>query len=235
MDHLKQLTERFLSLHRGGERPEAGVLSACCALHAATGHPDCLAFAAGAMDRALSSGDTSLPGIQLVYLLDATGREAYADALHQLLENPPAEMPPHALPLYAAYEMRFHNMARIADVSARYARLASEERTPVETGWYALSLLDSIAVVNEQLYEHYRLLVDLFRKAVAALIPCHDGAASALLSCALMKGARMGVLNPEKYLSMGQKLFSALPQSADAAYLLAAAENLYHAAKEEKR
>lgn len=235
MNRLNHLTECFLSRHRSDVLPESHVLAACCALHAATGNPDCLAFAAETADRALAQGDISNLGSALLTLLDATGREAYADAMHQHFAQPHAEMPAHTLPLYAAYEMRFHKMARIADVSARYAKLAAKPKTLEETGWYAVSLLDSIAEVNEQLYEHYRLLVDLFRQAVAELLSLgqRDDTVSALLSFALMKGARMGVLNAEKYLPMGKRLFDRLPESTEAAYLLAATEAYHDAAKEE--
>ena len=98
------------------------------------------------------------------------------------------------------------------------------------TGWYLMALIDCIGLCPEMLYEHYRALVDLFRESLRGVLPyqAEDGlfcqvidhpdaegnytetSGSAMIAYALLKGVRLGVLNPEKYLPIGKRVFEAL-------------------------
>ena len=82
-------------------------------------------------------------------------------------------------------------------------------------------------VMNKQIYENYRELEDLFRESINGMIPYRDekdgliyqvidradvpgnyteASGSVMMACAIMKGCRMGVLLPEKYLDDVTKL-----------------------------
>ncbi len=166
-----------------------------------------------------------------------------------------------AQPFYMAYEMRFDKMANVADIASQYANvrkyLFCDEKqlyyhacdtarqqpwANKETGcspnfwlrsmgWYVMSLIDCIDLLSEQLYEHYRLLIDLFREAIAGMIQYRDEATglyyqvidhghnpdnyletsgSAMMAYALLKGVRLGVLDAEKYLPMGKQCMESL-------------------------
>lgn len=168
-----------------------------------------------------------------------------------------------AQPFYMAYETRFHKLADVADITRQFANvrkyLFNEEKqlyyhacdtarvqpwADRETGcsrnfwlrsmgWYLMSLIDCIDCCSEMLYEHYRLLIDLFREAVRGILRWQDRetglfwqvidrgdhpgnyletSGSAMVAYALIKGVRLGVLNEEKYLPIGRRVYESLVQ-----------------------
>ena len=112
-------------------------------------------------------------------------------------------------------------------------------------GWYLMALIDCIDKMDEQLYEHYRALIDLFREAVSGITPYADPATglyyqvidradvagnyletsgSAMVIYALLKGVRLGVLDGEKYQASALKAF----ESLTAQKLFRDEKGLYH-------
>ena len=98
-------------------------------------------------------------------------------------------------------------------------------------GWYLMALVDCVDLMAEQLYEHRRVLMDLFLEAVRGILPYADPetglfyqvidradvkenyletSGSAMVAYALMKGVRLGLLDPERYLAPGLKAFRSL-------------------------
>ena len=98
-------------------------------------------------------------------------------------------------------------------------------------GWYLMALVDCLEGMNEQLFEHYKTLEALFREAVRGLVRYRDAetglfyqvidradapgnyletSGSAMVAYALMKGARLGALLPDRYAPMGAKAFERL-------------------------
>ncbi|MBE5815885.1 MAG: glycosyl hydrolase family 88 [Clostridiales bacterium] len=168
-----------------------------------------------------------------------------------------------AQPFYMLYETRYNKLANAADITGQYANvrkyLFNEEKqlyyhacdtarvqpwADKETGcsrnfwlrsmgWYVMSLIDCIDHCSEMLYEHYRMLIDLFREAVRGLLRYQDAdtglfwqvidhgghpdnyletSGSAMVAYAIMKGVRLHVLNEEKYLPIGKRIFEALAE-----------------------
>ena len=166
-----------------------------------------------------------------------------------------------AQPFYMAYENRFDKMANVADITRQYENvrkyLFNEEKQLYyhacdtarkqtwankvtgcspnfwlrSMGWYVMSLIDCIDNCSEMLYEHYRLLMDLFREAIRGMLRYRDEATglywqvidhgenpdnyletsgSAMMAYALLKGVRLGVLNEEKYLPLGKQAYESL-------------------------
>ena len=99
-------------------------------------------------------------------------------------------------------------------------------------GWYLMALIDCIELCPEMLYEHYRALIDIFRESIRKVLKyqASDGlfyqvidrsdvegnytetSGSAMIAYCLLKAVRIGVLNDEKYLPVGRKMFEALIQ-----------------------
>ena len=98
-------------------------------------------------------------------------------------------------------------------------------------GWYLMALVDCVDAMAEQLYEHRRTLMDLFLEAVRGILPYADPetglfyqvidradvsgnyletSGSAMVAYAVMKGVRLGLLDPERYLAPGLKAFRSL-------------------------
>ena len=165
------------------------------------------------------------------------------------------------LPFYAAYEMRFGGKREIADIVKQFRNarenLFVREKGLYVPGWdesrtqpwcdretgrsagfflrpmgqYLMALADCAGIIDEQLYEHRRALVDLFREAVAGLLPyadektgmffrvidrkdlednCTETSGTAMVSYAVMKGVRLGFLSAEKALPWGVRAFEGL-------------------------
>ncbi|MBQ3157647.1 MAG: glycoside hydrolase family 88 protein [Clostridia bacterium] len=163
-------------------------------------------------------------------------------------------------PLYMAYEMRFGGMEKTADIVRQFTNVrrmlwnkdkglnyhaCDESKTMFwadretgcsanfwlrSTGWYLMALADTIGLCREELYEHYRALVDIFRESLRGVLQyqAKDGlfyqvidhpeavgnytetSGSAMVAYALLKGVRLGILDPEKYLPIGKRVFEAI-------------------------
>lgn len=97
-------------------------------------------------------------------------------------------------------------------------------------GWYLMAMVDSLEALDEQLYEHRQLLIDLLKEAVHGLLSYRAGdglfyqvidragvkhnytetSGSTMIAYALMKAARLGFLHREKYQEAGLSIFNAL-------------------------
>ncbi|MCR4588264.1 MAG: glycoside hydrolase family 88 protein [Lachnospiraceae bacterium] len=169
-----------------------------------------------------------------------------------------------AQPLYMEYETRFHNKENYNDIihqfenvqkylydpekklyyhgydESRQAPWANKETGCSANfwsrayGWWLMALIDTMDVMSEQIYEHYRTLEDIFRIAVKGLLPHLDPkdhmvyqvidhpeaegnytetSGSAMAAYAIMKGCRLGVLLPEKYLQVGRSMFEGIVEN----------------------
>ena len=165
-----------------------------------------------------------------------------------------------AQPFYMAYEAKFDGMAHVADITRQFQNVRKYLYNPEKglnyhaydearvqfwadketgcsknfwlrsTGWYLMALVDCIALCSEQLYEHYRALVDIFRESIRGVLAyrAEDGlfyqvidhpeaegnytetSGSAMIAYSLLKGVRIGVLDAEKYLSIALDVFEKL-------------------------
>ncbi len=166
-----------------------------------------------------------------------------------------------AQPFYMEYEHRFGGKARLQDITAQFRNVRrylfnaekglnyhawDEKRVQPwcdretglspnfwlrSTGWYLMALVDCIGLCSEELYEHYRALVDIFRESVRGVLRyqspedhlfCQvidrgevegnytETSGSAMIAYALLKGVRLGVLNPERYGPIGRQVMEAL-------------------------
>ncbi len=164
-------------------------------------------------------------------------------------------------PFYAEYETRFGGKAHIGDIVSQFkavrAHLYVEEKGLYvhgwdesrrqfwcdkesgrsaecwlrAMGWYLMALIDCIERIDEQLYEHRRALMDLFKEAVAGILPYADResglfrqvvdkkdldgnytetSGTAMTAYAVLKGVRLKVLSAEKALPFGQRAFEGL-------------------------
>ena len=105
-----------------------------------------------------------------------------------------------AQPFYMAYEAKFDGMAHVADITRQFQNVRKYLYNPEKglnyhaydearvqfwadketgcsknfwlrsTGWYLMALVDCIALCSEQLYEHYRALVDIFRESMRGVL-----------------------------------------------------------------
>ena len=166
-----------------------------------------------------------------------------------------------AQPLRVEYDMRFGGKQWAADVAKQFsnvrAYLYDEDKklyyhacdmlkqqpwANKETGkspnfwlrsmgWYLMALIDCIDKMDEQLYEHYRVLIDLFREAIAGIRRYADPATglyyqvidradvennyletsgSAMILYAMLKGVRLGLLDREDYAAYASAAFESL-------------------------
>ena len=112
-------------------------------------------------------------------------------------------------------------------------------------GWYLMALVDCVDAMAEQLYEHRRALMDLFLEAVRGILPYADPetglfyqlidrpelpgnyletSGSAMVAYAVLKGVRLGLLDPERYLAPGLKAFRGIVEHK----LAAGADGQWH-------
>ena len=166
-------------------------------------------------------------------------------------------------PFYMMYEKRFDHNAHLQDIISQFRNVrkylfddakqlyyhAWDERKVQKwanpntgcspnfwlrsMGWYLMSLIDCIEYCDEQLFEHRKYLIDLFREAVRGILDYMDkdhklfyqvidhpeypgnyleSSGSAMIAYSLLKGSRLRVLNPEKYAVVGKAVMEHLVQ-----------------------
>ena len=166
----------------------------------------------------------------LFFALERTGEDKYREALRrvrtaldaQLAEEFALSAACDVLPFCMAYEMKLNRMEKVGATAAMFrrvherlwdARLHRHGVTLQEEGWFLLALTDAIAACSDQLYEHWRALVDIYRETLRGILPALAEAEAqplALLLHALLTGVEMGLIDPERYLPLARKGIAAL-------------------------
>lgn len=150
-------------------------------------------------------------GEGILFALDQTGEERYKKAADQLaaaLNDMP--QPESGWPLWktqpfcAAYDVRFGGRQQAKAIAERFRKAREAWLADPENGdWYYLSLADTLEKMDSQIYEHYRMLADLLLEAArhAARMGV-DAFSHMAVSYAVLKGVRLGLLDPERYLPL---------------------------------
>ena len=126
-------------------------------------------------------------------------------------------------PARAEYDARFGGMREQKAIAALF-RAARDRLYPAVTdGYYMMALADTLEKMNIQIYEHYRVLADLLLEAARVCLP----EPGVMAQYALMKGVRMGVLDPEKYLPAARRAFERTARTAENADFYRLAQDEY--------
>ncbi len=166
-----------------------------------------------------------------------------------------------AQPFYMAYEKLFDKYAHVQDITDQFRNVRRFLYQPEKglsyhafdeariqpwcnretgcspnfwlrsMGWYLMALIDCIDLSNEQLFEHYKALVDIFRESILGIMRYQEPrtglfyqvidrgdvkdnyletSGSAMVAYALLKGVRLGVLDPETYAEEGKRVYRSL-------------------------
>ena len=170
-------------------------------------------------------------GRNLFFAFDETGDERYrlaADKLSEALGKPGADdkdLCPKALymaqPFRVAYDMRWGGKIAAPEIVAVFRKAHEHIRDslcdPEPMGWYLMALIDCADLMEEQLYEHYRALVDLYRETAPAAPLCGN----LMIVRSVYKGIRLGLLDEDTYIRPAAKAYEALrgeelfPDAAD--------------------
>ena len=171
----------------------------------------------------------------LYFALDKTGDEKYREAICRVMEKLQAESGDvndlsaacETLPFRMAYEMKLNRMERVGQTAALFrsihqrlwkAKAGRHDVTLREEAMFLLALTDAIAVCSDQLYEHWRALVDIYRETLRGVLPEFseaDPQTMAVLLYALLTGVEMGLIDPERYLPVARKGIAALRQQGE--------------------
>ena len=171
----------------------------------------------------------------LFFALDKTGEEKYREAIRQVMahlkDQPEAELDLTAayekLPFRMEYEMKINRMERVGQTAAMFrnahqrlwnAKLCRHNASLREEAWFLLALTDAIAVCADQLYEHWRAMVDIYRMTLKGVLPVlaeADLQTQAILLYGLLTGVEMGLIDPERYLPIARKGIAALRQNGE--------------------
>ena len=118
-------------------------------------------------------------------------------------------------PAHADWDVRFGGR-RDAKAIAQLFQRARDRLYPegVTDGYYMMALADTLEKMDDQLYEHYRVLADLLLEAAQRSLDSED----ILGCCAVLKAVRLQLLDPEKYLPAARRTLenaACTPQNAD--------------------
>ena len=170
----------------------------------------------------------------LFFALDKTGEEKYREAVRQVMAKLNAQDAVsglveayETLPFRMAYEMKLNRMERVGQTAAMFrsvhqrlwkAKAGRHDATLREEGWFLLGLTDAISVCSDQLYEHWRAMVDIYRETLRGVLrelEAADPQTLALLLYALLAGVEMGLIDPERYLPVARKGIASLRESGE--------------------
>lgn len=186
----------------------------------------------------------------LFYALEKTGEDKYRAAIQKAMERleEPADAPLSALyetlPFRMAYEMKLNRMEKVGQTAKRYrdAHLARWDRVHRlhrteygyslrEEAWFLMALVDGIALCSNQLYEHWRSLVDIYRETLSGVLQRFNGQGllaadltndgesdpigTAIVLWALLSGVEQGLIDPERYLPVARMGLFALRNTTE--------------------
>ena len=175
----------------------------------------------------------------LFYALEKTGEEKYRvaiqKAMDRLAEDAGASLSAlyETLPFRMAYEMRINRMENVGQTAkmyrdahlSRWDRVHRLHRTEFgyslrEEAWFLMALVDGISLCSDQLYEHWRALVDIYRETLSGVLERFnqqgllaadlseagegDPMGTAIVLWALLSGIEMGLIDPERYLPVAR-------------------------------
>lgn len=192
----------------------------------------CIRYVLDAADTFIrADGCTPANAKALFFALEKTGEGKYREAIcrvkEQLEDQPEAADAPlsalyETLPFRMAYEMKLNRMEKVGATAAMFRSAHQrlwDRKTGMhgdslqEEGWFLLALTDAIAVCSDQLYEHWRAMVDIYRETLRGVLPVladADTQTMTLLLYALLTGVEMGLIDPERYLPVARKGIAAL-------------------------
>lgn len=171
----------------------------------------------------------------LFFALEKTGNEKYSAALHKTMES--LDMSPESigslraaydtLPFRMAYEMKLNRMERVGQTASMFRHVHKQlwnvgtgrhDASLYEEAWFLIALMDAVESCSDQLYEHWRTLVDIYRMTLSGVL-CEikdaDPQTAALLVYALLRGVQQGVIDPERYLPIAYSCFSSLREMGE--------------------
>lgn len=171
----------------------------------------------------------------LFFALERTGEEKYRDAIEQVMAGLNAKGEEkldliaayETLPFRMAYEMKLNRMERVGATAAMFriihqrlwnAKAGRHDASLQEDAWFLLALTDAIAVCSDQLYEHWRAMVDIYRETLRGVLHSMEKAEPqtlAVLLYALLTGVKMGLIDPERYLPVARKGIAALREKGE--------------------
>ena len=209
-----------------GHQPEGNWGAAAdCAVRASLLTEDTAAYAIAWAD-SLIAADACTPacGKALFAALAAAGEDKYRAAIESVMARigrDPAEHLDSAEAMYAvlpfrmAYEMKLGGMEKVGLVAARFRaarRLLLDTTDLRQTAYGLLALVDAIDACADQLYEHWRAMVDIYRDALKAALTAEAPAdeTGAMLVYAIHEGVRMNLIDPERYLPIANRRIAAL-------------------------
>lgn len=128
-------------------------------------------------------------------------------------------------------EGKKENYNAIRDRFKEVDALFYEEKGQTElkkAGLYLMSLIDTMSVMSQEIFEHYKCFEGLYKKALKAVLACYDEekgmlpgkldapvsaenpldmTGSFMLAYAVLKGCRMKAILSEKYLGIGKAIY----------------------------
>lgn len=157
----------------------------------------------------------------LFFAWEKTGDERYAQAIRQVMQalESQGNVEYAALAFRMAYEMKLNRMERVGHTAAmfRAAHQQVKAASVQEKACFLLAVTDAVAVCTEQLYEHWRALVDIYRSVLAEVLPGlvdTEPKTQTMLLWGLLSGVEMGLIDPERYLPVARKHMAKLESSA---------------------
>jgi len=171
----------------------------------------------------------------LFFALQETGEERYRTAIGAVIAELGRDLSDtveyRELPFRMAYEMKLGGMEKVGLVAAAFRRLHAAGwdvetglfmEDPQETALYLTVLMDAIETCSDQLYEHWRALVDLYREALKGTLAAGNNSLTVME--ALLRGVKRGIIDPERYLPIAKARLTALQADSDIAAAMLALE-----------
>ncbi|MCM1385864.1 MAG: glycoside hydrolase family 88 protein [Bacillus sp. (in: Bacteria)] len=137
-------------------------------------------------------------------------------------------------PFYMEYETTYDKKEKYNDIINQFKNVRGflynkkEEFTGSgfslkSVGAYLAALIDTMDNMSFEIYEQYRTLQDAFKLTLKSMLPCQDkdsklfslsngadAAGNAMMSYAVMKACRMGIVLKEKYADSAMKMIESL-------------------------
>ncbi|NLZ81224.1 MAG: hypothetical protein GX913_05420 [Clostridiales bacterium] len=149
-------------------------------------------------------------GKVLFYLYEETKEDRYMQAIEELIskmKTGPKDLEEFymIMPIYAEYGTKIGKKENYNDIITQFKNIRNNIKSDTEKEWYLMALIDTLEVMSEEIFEHYKALEVFTKEAVKEIE--ND---SAVRAYGILKSCRLKALLKEKYQENGIKIFESI-------------------------
>ena len=209
--YVKDYLVKFENQQENKSVQDAYLLSGSLQLYLATGDIEYKDFISRYVEAANGLNDLAI-GKVLFYLYEETKEEKYRKAIEEIVkkgENSPKDLEEFymVMPTYAEYGTKIGKKENYNDIITQFKNIRATIKTDSEKELYLMTLVETLEVMSEEIFEHYKTLEVFAKEAIKEMEN-----SSVVRAYGILKACRLKDLLKEKYQEVGSKILDSVSE-----------------------